>query len=287
MNMKLNINDVVFRKLPATPWVDGGKIPWNDPEFSQRMLREHLSQDHDLASRRSEIIDRHTAWIFQDLLESRSAKVLDLGCGPGFYSQRLAELGCKCKGIDFSPASIEFARKEAKKLRQNQPKYVLDDIRNANFGDDYDLVMLLFGEFNVFPPKDAGLILRKAMDALTPGGILLLEPAQYDTIKASGDAPATWSTGKSGLFSPEPHMVLKESFWSDKKNATIERFYVVDSKSAEVEIYTSSTQAYTNKQLKSILQQMGFENIKSYKSLGNTGKEALEGLFAISAQRKK
>jgi hypothetical protein len=32
---------------------------------------------------------------------------------------------------------------------------------------------------------------------------------------------------------------------------------------------------------------MGFENIKSYKSLGNTGKEALEGLFAISAQRKK
>lgn len=28
------------------------KIPWNEPAFSQRMLANHLSQDHDWASRR-------------------------------------------------------------------------------------------------------------------------------------------------------------------------------------------------------------------------------------------
>ncbi|EOI1394309.1 hypothetical protein ACMGOD_005528 [Klebsiella oxytoca] len=28
------------------------KIPWDEPAFSQRMLANHLSQDHDWASRR-------------------------------------------------------------------------------------------------------------------------------------------------------------------------------------------------------------------------------------------
>jgi hypothetical protein len=30
-------------------WHGAYKIPWDEPEFSRRMLVEHLSQDHDLA----------------------------------------------------------------------------------------------------------------------------------------------------------------------------------------------------------------------------------------------
>ena len=37
----------------------GRRLPWDDPEFSERMLREHLSQDHDMASRRQNLIDLH------------------------------------------------------------------------------------------------------------------------------------------------------------------------------------------------------------------------------------
>ena len=44
-------------------WSGAYKIPWNDPDFSERMLAEHLSQDHDLASRRCVWIDRQVAWI--------------------------------------------------------------------------------------------------------------------------------------------------------------------------------------------------------------------------------
>ena len=69
-------------------WCRPYKIPWDDPDFSRRMLAEHLSQDHDLASRRTEWIDRQVAWIHQDLLKGRPVRILDLGCGPGFYSHR-------------------------------------------------------------------------------------------------------------------------------------------------------------------------------------------------------
>ena len=48
---------IVNRAPKPAPWSEGDNIPWNDPDFSERMLVEHLSQEHDLASRKSETID--------------------------------------------------------------------------------------------------------------------------------------------------------------------------------------------------------------------------------------
>ena len=91
-------------------WHGAYKIPWDDADFSRRMLAEHLSQDHDMASRRAEWIDRQVAWIHDALLDGQPASVLDLGRGPGFYSHRLTRRGHRCHGIDFGPASIEYAQ---------------------------------------------------------------------------------------------------------------------------------------------------------------------------------
>ena len=55
-NISMNLLDLIHRASPPAPWAEGDKIPWNDPDFSRRMLREHLSQAHDAASRR---IDHH------------------------------------------------------------------------------------------------------------------------------------------------------------------------------------------------------------------------------------
>ena len=46
----MDLNDLVNRQIPPEPWEEGEKTPWHEPEFSQRMLREHLSQEHDAAS---------------------------------------------------------------------------------------------------------------------------------------------------------------------------------------------------------------------------------------------
>ena len=47
--------------LTAPNWLPTAQIPWDDADFSRRMLAEHLSQDHALASRRTEWIDRQAA----------------------------------------------------------------------------------------------------------------------------------------------------------------------------------------------------------------------------------
>jgi len=126
----MNLTDIALRILPAA-WTEGENIPWNEPGFSERMLREHLSQDHDAASRRTEKIERHIAWIYAALLAGQAGAVLDLGCGPGLYSQRLASRGCACTGIDYSPASVRYAREMAD--REGLPiDYRLGDIAWPN-----------------------------------------------------------------------------------------------------------------------------------------------------------
>jgi hypothetical protein len=57
----MNLIDIVNRIPIPEPWVEGEKIPWNEPAFSARMLQEHLSQEHDAASRRFATIDAHVA----------------------------------------------------------------------------------------------------------------------------------------------------------------------------------------------------------------------------------
>ncbi len=105
----MNLLEIVNRAPVPEPWSEGEKIPWNDPGFSRRMLAEHLSQAHDAASRRGSKIDAHVDWIDRVVLDAHPSRILDLGCGPGLYTSRLAERGHTCLGIDFSPASIEHA----------------------------------------------------------------------------------------------------------------------------------------------------------------------------------
>lgn len=195
----MNLIDLIERTSPPMPWAEGEKIPWNEPGFSARMLREHLSQDHDAASRRAAIIDQHVAWIHEHVLENNPAHILDLGCGPGLYLSRLAALGHDCKGIDFSPASIDYARQQAAS-QQGKCTYMQGDIRQADYGSDHDLVMLIFGEFNTFKPDDARLILTKAYAALKAGGRLLIEPHTFAAVKQIGEDPLTGIRARAVCF---------------------------------------------------------------------------------------
>jgi len=205
----LTLIDVVRRAPEPAPWAEGDNIPWHEPGFSARMLREHLSQEHDAASRRAEKIDGHVRWIHNRLLTGRPTRVLDLGCGPGLYSSRLAALGHECTGIDYSPASIEYATRTASE-EHLQCTYRLEDIRTAEYGTGFGLAMLIYGELNIFRADDAALILHKAYDALDPGGILLLEPHTVAAVQAQGKQGCTWRSAQTGLFSDEPHVYLTE-----------------------------------------------------------------------------
>ena len=261
---------IVKRKYTVERWQ---KIPWNDPDFSRRMLREHLSQTHDAASRRTAIIEQHVEWIDRQLADVNPARILDLGCGPGLYAARLEALGHSCTGIDFSPASIDYAR------QISACEYIQGDVRQVDFGTGYDLVMMIYGELNAFAPEDAQRIVDKAYAALKPGGLLILEVHPLEVVKQLGQKPPTWYSARAGLFSDDPHLCLEESFF--KAGSAISRYFVIDAKSGRVTPYISMTRAYTSIEYHNLLR--AFENVEFHPSL--SGEPGDGSLFVITARK--
>ena len=241
------LSDIVNRQAVAEPWVEGEKIPWHDPEFSRRMLGEHLNQQHDAAS-------------------------------------RLARLGHECVGIDISPASIAYATAQADE-QSLHCLYSLQDMRTADYGRGYGLVMLIFGEFNVFRRDDARAILDRAQAALCPGGVLLLEPHTFSAVREIGERAAHWYSAPSGVFSDQPYLCLRESFWHPDLATATERYFAVDAQTGGVTRYASSMQAYTNAEYRVLLSERGFGDIRFHPSMGGGSAEQESGLVAITARK--
>jgi SAM-dependent methyltransferase len=280
----VNLIDLLKRTPVPVPWAEGSKIPWQDPEFSERMLCEHLSQEHDRASRRFQKISAHVAWIHRELLDERPGKILDLCCGPGLYTSRFARLGHECVGIDYAPASIAYAVRLAHK-EELRCYYLPEDIREVEYGVGYDLAMLVHGEFNTFQPSDARHILRKAYLALSDGGALLLEPMHLDAMERLGKSGSRWCSAPEGLFSDRPHLYLEEQFWDETSRTNTTRYYVIDAANGEVEAHTSTQQGYTRDELYELLVECGFRSVRFYPSLIGVSDLSQSDFFAVSAHR--
>ena len=280
----MKLEDILSRNIPPEPWSEGDNIPWNESGFSRRMLREHLSQSHHLASRRSGKIDAQVDWMHREALRCGSTKILDLACGPGLYASRLARRGHRCVGIDFSPASIEYARAHASEENLDC-EYIHADIRAAEYGGGYGLVMLIFGEFNAFKPDAAARILQKAHGALESGGMLLLEAHAYGAMRAFGARPPSWYSAESGLFSDAPHLCFQENFWDAETGVVTRRYFIVDALTGEVTRYAQSLKAYTTGQYRAALGKAGFADARFHPSLIGEEDASQADLFAITARK--
>jgi SAM-dependent methyltransferase len=268
------------------PWDEGDNIPWHDPGFSERMLKEHLSQAHDAASRRTQKIERHVEWIHHSLLKGRATRILDLGCGPGLYASRLARLGHQCVGIDYSPASIRYAVDCADK-EQLECAYVQQDIRQAEFGAGFGLVMLIYGEFNIFRPAHARQLIQKACQALAEDGWLLLEPHTLAAVRKIGERDRSWYSTEAGLFSDQPHLCLEESCWDSAGQTATLRYFILEAASGNVTRYAQSFQAYSDDEYQTLLNECGFDHVEFFPSLTGAPDETASELFALAAQKPR
>ena len=270
-------------RRPPIAWDGDYKIPWHDPEFSARMLREHLNQDHERASRPEQVIAEQVQYLQAQVFGNKGAdgdcgRVLDLGCGPGLYCKLFAELGHECVGVDFSPAAIEYAA-----AQDAQSQYIEQDIRIADVGSGYDLVMMTYGEFNAFPQSEAKALLRKMYNAAWPNGTVVLEVYAEQAVRDTGQAPLSWRALNASVFSDLPHLWLGEHFWDEETLTAITRHIVVGdvevgSDRLSVESYVNTLQGYRQHDYISMLQHHGFRRINLVNSLAGD-----PGLFFLVA----
>ncbi|WP_044733517.1 class I SAM-dependent methyltransferase [Shewanella algae] len=279
----MNINKLISQHLPIRLLPNESKIPWNDADFSQRMLENHLSQEHDWASRKLAVIERQVDWLCSQL--APGAKVLDLGCGPGFYTQLLAKRGFCCTGVDFSPASIAYAQQQAQAAGLDID-YQLLDVRSYRPTKKFDFIMMTFGELNVFSTADAKSLLKHCANWLTPNGKLLVEVHSFDEVKRQGQAEPSWQRHSQGLFLDAPHLLLTEHAWDEALQTSSTLFWVIE-ENGKVTRFGSRMQAWQDEEYLQLLNECGFNKIQRIDTAVWPSSNTFEGkLYTLMACSK-
>ena len=152
-------------------------------------------------------------------------------------------------------------------------------------GDGFDLVMMIFGQLNVFPRGRAAEIVSKAHAALEPGGRLVLEVQAAEKIRQGGEAAPSWYSAPTGLFSDEPHLVLQENFWDAGARASTTRFMVIDAETGAVSSHALSNEAYGDEELDRALRSAGFGEVQRFPSLRGTPAAEETDLPVVVARR--
>ena len=217
------------RSLPAwpRPFDPEAELDWGDPTASRRLLREHLDQTHDGASRRVIEIERHLTRLLRLLPRGRQ-RVLDAACGPGLYSVRLARQGHEVTGTDIGPAVLAHARHLAASAGVGpQMSFVRWDLREpppahleraASGG--FDVCLLIYHVLENFPRVEQRRIVRRLAGLLRPGGILIAE------LRVRPDQPpgrvTHWEYVPTSLLSDRRHLLLVDSTWDQRR-----RIYVL------------------------------------------------------------
>jgi SAM-dependent methyltransferase len=111
---------------------------------------------------------------FLDLVgDVRGISVLDLACGEGFYTRRLADAGAaRVVGVDSSNAMVELAR-EAQGARGNGDgavTYRVADVRDLDLGETFDLVTAAYLLNYAIDAADLLSMCEAVVRHLRPGG---------------------------------------------------------------------------------------------------------------------
>ncbi|TDD91530.1 class I SAM-dependent methyltransferase [Saccharopolyspora karakumensis] len=101
-------------------------------------------------------------------------EVLDLACGHGRLSNRLAAMGCRVTGSDNSATFLRRARADAAELGV-EVTYVDGDMRELPWQERFDAVLNWFTAFGYFSDSGNRRVLSEVHRALRPGGRLVME----------------------------------------------------------------------------------------------------------------
>ncbi|WP_223732809.1 class I SAM-dependent methyltransferase [Streptomyces purpurogeneiscleroticus] len=115
-------------------------------------------------------LDRAMLAAFADLARSTGAgPVAELGCGPGYLTAHLRDLGLDVFGIDLSPMMIDLARETYPDLRFEVGSMDALDLPDGKLNGVVSWYSVIHA-----PPQDVPSYIAEFRRVLAPGGHLLL-----------------------------------------------------------------------------------------------------------------
>ncbi|MGH2971815.1 MAG: SAM-dependent methyltransferase [Gaiellaceae bacterium] len=118
--------------------------------------------------------ERETDLVWRLLGLEPGMEVLDLACGHGRMTNRLAQRGARMTGLDSSELFLERAREDAQSLGVDV-EYVHEDMRAIPWKERFDAVLNWFTAFGYHPDDELHAILCDVRAALKPSGRFAVE----------------------------------------------------------------------------------------------------------------
>lgn len=127
-------------------------------------------------------LQRETGEILLGLGQGHSgAKVLDAGCGTGYFSRRWRDMGKKVAALDLAPGMLAFARQQ-----QAADEYLLGDIEHIPLSNES--VDICFSNLAVQWCGHLRVALNELYRVTQPGGIILFSTLAAGSLDELGQA---------------------------------------------------------------------------------------------------
>ena len=254
---------------------------WTDEYVSAQMLRFHLNGEVDLASRKTEFLDRSADWLISHFALAPDKRVADFGCGPGLYTTRLAKSGAEVVGVDFSQRSIRYARQTAEE-HDLDVRYYVEDYLRFDVEKDFDLITLIMCDYCALSPEQRGVLLGRIRSALVDGGALVFDvysPAAFD---AKEEATIFGPNLMNRFWSEAEYFGFLCSFKYEAEAVTLDKYTIVAEERTRV-VY-NWLQHFTPESLTRELESHGFTVEKILADVAGGRYEARATEFAVIAR---
>lgn len=216
----------------------------------------------------NEQTEAKNALIKRLLKEQNVQTVLDMTCGTGSQVFYLSNHGFAIIGSDFSPALLDIARAKAKGMDRNIT-FIDGDMRTVKIGK-FDAIITIFNAIGHVTKADFAKTLRNIKANLKDNGIYVFDILNLQSITAEVMDDFKMdieSTVKGERIHNVQHSEL------DKENGLLISHdqYTIYKEGHKPEAHTNSfsLQLYTVEELRTILDQNGFEIVAQYDMDGN------------------
>jgi len=142
--------------------------------------------------------------------------VLDLGCGPGLYSNGVARSGAKVTGVDVSHRSLSHACSVAEieglEAHYVEANYLDTDALDTDLGGQYDLIVMIMWDIGALSPTDRNQLFSNIKRWLAPDGAFLFDAYSVAELATRAEEHVDAPQLMNGFWSAEEYYGFKSTF---------------------------------------------------------------------------
>jgi ubiquinone/menaquinone biosynthesis C-methylase UbiE len=223
-----------------------------DPYMTRTTIGSRMNDAHAI---------NEVAFIKELFQFQKGESLLDLPCGAGRHSIKLARLGLKVTGLDISPACISLSRNKVSKAIAKRISFDQADIRQlGDYHGQFDYAINMCTSLGYFSTaKENEKALGELARCLRPGGQLLIQIVNRDWLLDCWEQ-VEW-------IEANDHFLLSRREYDARTKYLVNNWIFIEKSSGKIRRYPHRLRVYTAPELAAMMRLAGLAKIRRFGDL--------------------